>query len=237
VASSCYEPLLQFLYGCVPLKYWSHRFFDVEPPNWSTSWDTKSIEAKSNRSWGEPPQVQPIPKPSFADDEEKKKLFGIELAKDHPNNLAAAIVIFGDNTSGALWASNNWLTDPIVLASRDLYQKIIDAEASLLDKNQLAAKLLKFSDEKNYDGTRYVCEAKDRLAALKLYSEVMGWTGKASDISVNNSFAHNEMQIRFVTAKEKEQITINQSSDNELEEALSDDIDLLPINLKLISAR
>lgn len=201
----------------------SPRFFEVAPikPSWRTN-------------WGTPQPVTSYPKPSYADNEELKKLFGVELAKDHPNNLAAAIVVFGEDTNAALWASVNWLTDPIVLGARDAYRKTAEANASLLDKDGLAVKLLKFADEKDQHG-RYVCDAKDRVAALKLYSEVMGFTGRIDINASTNNFTHNEMKIKFVTSKVKEHVKIIESEDTICGGETEDNINPLPINLKLIS--
>ena len=198
------------------------RFFDVEPSLW--------VAAPSG--WGSPPVPEAPRRPDFADDENLKKLYGIELAKNE-DTFAAAIVLFPQNTGNALWASRNWVIDPVVIASRDIYKQKVDAEGLMLDKTQLAAKLLKFEQEKHPNNPRvYLHESKDRLAALKLYAEVQGWIGKAADIQVNNSFTNNEMKIRFVEAEKKEIKTIQQSTINVENDEPSPHA--MPIKLKFI---
>src|SRR5271165_4111019 len=101
--------------------------------------------------------------------------------------------------------SSNWINEPAVIASRDLYEQKVEVETPLLDKDQFAAKLLEFEQERHpQNPTIYLHEAKDRLACLKLYAEVQGWVGQAASVHVNNSFTTNEMKIRFVEADKKE---------------------------------
>jgi hypothetical protein len=195
------------------------RFFDAAPiNNWSTP-----------RNWTDPIVEQPYQRPAFADDEAIKALYGIELAKDHHDAFAAALVIF-QNNSDALWASNNWCNDPVVIAARDVYKSKVEADGLLLSKEQLAAKLLKFEQEKHPQKPQfYLHESKDRLAALKLYSEVMGWIGKAADVNVSNNFVNNEMKIRFIEAEEKIKEVPAKIIEHE-----EDDFTPLDLNIKLV---
>ena len=194
------------------------RFFDVQ---------------QSNNGWGNPVAVQQVTQPTrpdFADNVELKKQFGEQLSH-HSNPFQAAQVIFPTNTGHALWVSNNWLNDPIVIEAK---QKA-EANPKLLDKTQLSARLLKFESEKHPNRSDvYLHDSKDRLAALKLYAEIQGWVGKAADISVNNSFTHNEMKIRLVSADKKEPKIVEHSEVN------SDDnssIKPLPIKIKLVGSK
>ncbi len=205
------------------MSYWGqNRFFEAQSIQAPSGWGTYFSDPAPN------------PKPEFAEDEQLKRLFGIELAKDHHNPFAAASEIF-ENASHALWAANNWISDPIVIAARDTYKNAVEAKGLLLDKEQLAAKLLKFEAEKNPKNPQFpLHDSKDRLAALKLYAEVCGYIGKF-DLSTTNNFSHNEMQIKFVTAKQEASRTIEHRS----EEALIDDdsIQPLPLNIKLIASK
>lgn len=167
--------------------------------------------------------------PAWRSDEGLKKQFGIELAK-HPKPFDAALKVFGADTNAALWASFNWLHDPLVVASRDTYAQNIELSEKLLDKDQLAARLLKFADERDPTGRFYICEAKDRLAALKLYAEVQGFTGKLSIDASTNNFTNNELKLVLVPAPEKETKVIEAEP-----EELSAPI--LPLNLKLVNSR
>jgi hypothetical protein len=70
----------------------------------------------------------------------------------------------------------------------------------LLDKEGLAAKLLEWADEKIIKSgqVHYANDAKDRLAFLRLYAEVMGFVGKASIDATANNFTNNEMKVVLV---------------------------------------
>lgn len=166
----------------------------------------------------------PVPvKPEWADDEEKKKLFGIELAKDHPSPFVAACSVFPD-TSNALWASINWAYDPIVIAARDLYLKTLATDASLLDKNQFAATLLRHSEEKSLEG-------KDRVAFLKLYAEVMGFTGKV-EINASTNYFNNNNQLKIILVDPDDKTA--EKAATTIEHKPSDDFVPTPLKLKLV---
>jgi hypothetical protein len=146
--------------------------------------------------WSTTPAMQ------IENEEEKKKLFGIELAKGHPNPFEAGCAAFNNETALALWASNNWLNDPVVIASRDLYANTIGVQDKLLDKDQTALKLLNIAEEKL--GGRYLAEAKDRLKALELYSKLRGYM---SDALIDNSrtFVNNEIKVVLVKPQQQEE--------------------------------
>ena len=88
-----------------------------------------------------------IPEPTIENADEKKRLFGLELAKSTP--FKAACAIFPDDTNTALWVSHNWTTDPIAVASKDKYLEAADQSQALLDKDQFARMLLTMANEKN----------------------------------------------------------------------------------------
>ena len=175
-----------------------------------------------------PWQIQVPERPKWADDEQKKKLYGIELTKNN-NPLEAAKVIFW-NEQDAMWAANNWLHDPVVLASKKAILE--QADENLLDKDALSRKLLKFSEEKDRTGQFYVAEAKDRLAALRLYAEIQGYIGKV-DINASTNNYVNGMTIKFVSPEKRNNdekvIDVIKERENEIE--------TLPLNIKLVSAK
>ncbi len=178
--------------------------------------------------WAKPIQDAPKPiEPAYRSDEGLKRLFGCEWAKN-PKPFEAALVVFGEDTNAALWASWNWLTDPIVLAAKDAYAQNTELNEKLLDKDQLSARLLQFAEEKDVSGRFYVLEGKDRLAALKLYSEIQGFIGKAADVSISNNFTNNELKLTLVRA----QAEIQKETIIEQEPEIDT---VLPINLKLVS--
>lgn len=184
--------------------------FSVEPiaDTWSNVW------AKATDDW--------------QNDEELKEAFGVELTR-HDKPFQAALAIFSE-TGKALWIAQYWLADPIVLRAKSAHNAA--EKSKLLDKDMLALKLLAFAEEKDLSQRFYVVEAKDRLAAYKLYAEIQGFIGNKIDINASTNTINNVMQIKFVKPEPQE--------DTKIVEASSDDNQAeakLPINLKLVSAR
>lgn len=197
------------------------------------SWERPTGVFKIEPIKPSPWSIMPVSEPpkqdiAYRTDEGLKRLFGIELAKNS-KAFEAALVLFPDDTSKALWVSWNWLTDPLVVASKDAYAQNVELNEKLLDKDALAAKLLTFADEKDATGRFYICEAKDRLAALKLYAEVQGFVGKVNIDASTNNFTNNELKL--VLVKAEKQTTLTKTI--ELEEILPTE---LPSNLKLVSS-
>lgn len=170
-----------------------------------------------NRSW----QIQ-IP-----NEEDKKKLFGIELAKSHSNEFEAALVVFPDDTSTSLWVSQNWLSDPIVIASRDLYANTVGVKAKGLDKDQLKAKLLNIVDEKVHG--RYIATPLERIKALETYAKISGFIDNNRIDINNNTLIDNKMQIILVKPQQKEETKEIDVTPN-LEKPL-----VSPVSIKLVS--
>lgn len=215
--------------------------FTVEPQSKA---DTDKFMPKGG--WGSTvPPVSPwtvgsdapvIPQ-SYQSDDKLKKLYGIELAKSS-NAFDAACKLFGEETSKALWVSANWVSDPLVIASRDTYLKSLDLSSAPLDREQLAAKVLKLADgepiERN--GVKVpTIEAKDRIAAFKLYSDILGYTGKVEiDNSVNNNVINNnEITVKLVKADDKQTVKVIDNTPNIKSEITNE---VVPINLKLVKA-
>ena len=192
-------------------------------------------------------QVQPIPaawgnatpisetKPSFWNDEGKKKAFGIALAKQNDQSrdsvFSAALEVF-EQVGPSLWVTNNWLSDPVVIASRDIYRQSMKAVEKPLDKVELAARLLALAEEKvERDGRRhYIYEAKDRIAAYKAYGEILGYIGKVNIDNSTNTFNNNQMEIVLVKADVKEEKVIENKEENVVEM-----LDIVPLEIKLVS--
>lgn len=168
--------------------------------------------------------------PAQADEEANKKLFGIELAKNN-NPFEAASSLFNDLPI-ALWVSRNWANDPICLASRDLYLKTLELDVPVLDKKQLAAKVLKLAEEKTIDGTRYLVEAKDRIAGLRLYSDIMGYTGKVDIDASTKNITNKAMTVVFVSPDKKDEPKVINEIPNAKSEILNNETS--PINIKLV---
>lgn len=167
----------------------------------------------------EPPKLAPksawkIPEPTIPNADEKKHLFGIELAKAPA--FKAACEVFKEDTNTALWVSTNWINDPIVIAAKDKYLEAADTSQTLLDKEQFARMLLNMANEKNASNTIHVLDGKDRLKALELYAQVMGYKDTKSDPTLTQNFIHNSMTIKLVEPKDKEK-EIKQIDNNEVE--------------------
>lgn len=172
--------------------------------------------------------------PAYQTDEILKQRFGIELAKSK-NPFEAGCKVFGEETSKALWASFNWLHDPVVVASRDAYLKTLELSAKPLDREQLAAKVLALAEEKvERNGVMVpTIEAKERINAFKLYSDIMGYTGKVEIDNSTKNFTHNEMTIKLVKADNQPHVIDN--APNAKSEMTNSEVEGLPIKLKLVS--
>lgn len=168
-----------------------------------------------------------IPEPMIENAEEKKQLFGIELAKN--TAFKAACNVFGDDTNIALWVSQNWINDPSVIAVRDKYLEAANTSQTLLDKEQFARMLLNMANEKNASNTIHLLDGKDRLKALELYAKVRGLIDTKPDPTLTQNFVHNSMTIKLVEPEKKEQ-KIKQIDNNEVEIQNNNS----PLKLKLV---
>lgn len=174
--------------------------------DWPTSFNALEIcalmraAAPKTDGWSQPVKPPPIEKQNL---DHLKQAFAYKLAaKMEPFDAACAVI---SDVGLALWASQNWLNDPAVLAIKEQRLKKIENEKVLLDKNQLAAKALLIADDTAQD-------AKDRIAALKLYSDIAGYTGKSE---INNSINSNNLKViklSFVKPDTSEAKTIEHSS-------------------------
>lgn len=168
-----------------------------------------------------------VPEPVIDNVDEKKHLFGLELAKHSP--FQAACNVFEKDTNTALWVSHNWVNDPIVVAAKDKYLEAADTSQVLLDKSQLARKFLTMAEEKNANNSFYILDGKDRLKALELYAKLKGYLDTKPDPTLTQNFVHNSMTIKLVEPKSKEQ-KITQIDNNEVEIQNKNS----PIKLKLV---
>ena len=181
--------------------------------------DTFEVNPPTKSAWN-------IPEPIIENAEEKKRLFGLALAKFPA--FKAACEIFPDDTNTALYISHNWVNDPIVAASKDKYLEAADTSQALLDKDQLARKLLNMADEKNQSNTFYLLDGKDRLKALELYAKVKGYTDTKADPLLTQNFVHNSMTIKLVEPEKKEQKIIDPINEDPIQNTNS------PLKLKLV---
>lgn len=200
---------------------WATNFhFDATPKPAVAPWVVEAIQIDT----------------SYQNDENLKKLYGVELAKA-PNPFEAAKIVLGENDK-AVWASFNWLSDPVVLASRDAYLKTLEAAVPPLDREQLAARVLSLAEGEKVERNGVVLptiEAKDRIAAFKLYSEILGYTGKVEiDNSTKTFNTNNELKIVLVKPEVKKATVIDQAPN--IKPEIMNDKTPLPISLKLVKA-
>jgi hypothetical protein len=162
-------------------------------------------------SWGTPTPIEPAAKPDFADNEELKKAYGIALGRGL-DAFNAAMDVFNQELPKSLWASLNWIKDPIVIATKDAYLATLKKVQKPLDKEELLAEVLA--------NARTSVEDKDRVAFFKLYSDIAGYTGKiAIDASTtnNNNTQNNLTQIVLVKGNAEERLpakTISPDTNN-----------------------
>lgn len=181
-------------------------------------------------------QPKPVELEPYQTDENLKKQYGIELAKT-TNPFEAGCKVFGEDTSKALWASSNWIVDPVVIASKDAYLKTLELSLPPLDREQLAAKVLALAEgEKVSVNGKLVStiEAKERINAYKLYSDILGYTGKVEiDASTKNTINNNKIELVLVRAADKPPLVINNAPNvkSEMPNTIPP-----PINLKLVKA-
>lgn len=174
-----------------------------------------------------PKSAWKAPEPIIENAAEKKHLFGLALAKFPP--FKAACEVFGEDTNTAVWVSQHWWNDPIVVAAKDKYLEAAQVSQTLLDKEQLARKFLVMAEEKNANNTFYLLDGKDRLKALELYAQIMGYKDSKSEMPVN--FIHNSMTIKLVEPK-KEQKT--KTIDDNNNEEITNPNSSTPLKLKLV---
>lgn len=180
--------------------------------------------------WAKQQFFEAQPLEPWQNDIEKRRAFGIELAKlDSTQTIFQVALKVLNESQKALWATHFWINDPVVVAAKDAYLAVSEVSSKLLDKHSFAAKLLSLADEKSDRGIP-LHETKDRLAALKLYSDVMGFTGKVDINASTNILNNNEIKITFVKPEEKEPIDITPNSNKNESEILTD----LPIQVKLV---
>lgn len=169
--------------------------------------------------------------PKIPNEESNKKLFGIEWAKLPDDPFGAACHVF-EETKIALWVSQNWINDPAVVAIKDLYGETADLNKPILDKEQLAAKVLQLTEEKSADGLRYLVDAKDRISALELYAKIAGYVGKVEiDASTKTFLTDNSMTVKFVKVDANDEI-----KEIEPQQIKIIEHDNSPLKLKLVKA-
>lgn len=182
------------------------------------------VQAPQSHDWGKPKELASIStKPFIPNEEENKNKFGIELAKSD-KSFDAACRVFPDEVKVALWVSQNWLADPTVNAAKDLYGETVKLNKPILDKEQLASRVLEEADN---------CEErKDAIAALKLYAEIAGYTGKVEIDASTKNYTHNQMVIKLVKPNAEPILDLKS---NDVQSDTTEELET-PFKIKLVKA-
>jgi hypothetical protein len=128
---------------------------------------------------------------------ELKKLFALGTLQRPEGAFQVALEIFGTDTSRALRASSQWPSDPEVLELKDKLLADHGERAFMPSKEQLARKVMEFADERLPSGV-FRHDGKDRVAALRLYGDIMGFIEKPG-IAIDNRqgpFVHNVLVVK-----------------------------------------
>lgn len=154
---------------------------------WPDKFDARTVDP-----WLTPAVVQPTPRPDFADNEELKKAFGVALGQGL-EAFEAGLKALNNDTAKGLWAAINWINDPLVIASKDAYLKSLKKLEKPLDKEELLSEVL--------SAARLAPEDKDKAALFKLYSDIAGFTGKASPDILTNTVNNTNNLMKIVLVK------------------------------------
>ena len=141
-----------------------------------------------------------ITAPAWQHDFEKKEAFA-KLLKEGLKPFEAAIKIFMNDNGAALWVSQHWPNDDVVKSVVEKPEKIL----KILDKEQVAAKVLEFAEEKDNSGRFYVNESQERLKALELYAKICGYINNGSIIAPSIVNDNRRMEIVLVSPDKKEE--------------------------------
>lgn len=116
---------------------------------------------------------------------ERKTAYARELLKT-PNDPFQAALRIEANTGLALQITHEWTHDAFVIAEQERLLSEHGAKAFLASKEEYARTV--------YDMSKESIEAKDRLTALRLYGEIMGFIEKPG-VVVNNNNQVNRVMI------------------------------------------
>lgn len=168
-------------------------------------------------------EIQKAIEPAYRTDFEKKQAYGRLLATGL-KPFEAAIQLFVNDTSAALWVSENWPNDDVVKVIAEKPVK----NFKLLDKEALADKVLAFADEKDITGRFYVNESAERLKALELYAKIAGHIVK-ENVVVPITNDNRTMNIRLVAPEKK----VDEAK--VIEASIEPHQNVVPMRVKLVS--
>jgi len=111
------------------------------------------------------------------------------LLLQFPNDpFGNALKLFGTNTVRALEVSQTWVHDFYVLSKQADLLAEFGEDYFLPSKAIAARRVFDLAEMQNRD-------AKDRLAAYRLYAEMRGFIEKGGGININNSVTNNRVMI------------------------------------------
>lgn len=125
----------------------------------------------------------------MATDDVLKDAFANALLRTPHDPFAAALQLFGNDTMKALQVSKAWVSDIYVLAKQAELLEQYGEDEFLPSKAMLARRVFELAEMPNKD-------AKDRLAAYRLYGELRGYISKdGTTVNVNATVNNNRVMV------------------------------------------
>jgi hypothetical protein len=124
--------------------------------------------------------------------DETRKQFAVEMLRHDGDAFEASKAVFPHHMSAAIMASEHWPHDPEIIAYMDELRHSTDAEEYLPTKAETARLIY------NIGSAMYI-EPKDRIAALKLYADLRGFTAPKNAPANNVTNFNTVNKVMVVT--------------------------------------
>lgn len=118
---------------------------------------------------------------------ERKRLFAEALLRAPGDAFSAARTVFGQDTMGAMVASQQWPYDMVVLQRQAELLETFGPDEYLPAKHEVARRI--------WDIGQAATDTKDRLAAFKLYADLRGFMPRSEGMTINNTVNQNRVMI------------------------------------------
>ena len=125
-----------------------------------------------------------------------KKLFAAAWLRQPENPFAAAREVEPDHAGRQYYISENWLTDPVVIAEKDRLVALLGPIARVPTKEEFALEVY-----------RKKCKSdSEQLAYFKFFAELMGYTadkGGAPNVNINNMVGVRIMPVPLAASDDE----------------------------------
>lgn len=140
----------------------------------------------------------------------KKYLFAAAWLRSPTDVLKAANEIEPEHAARAIWITQNWQLDPVVIAEKERLLELAGPIARVPSKEEFALELYKLANDPATKSTG------DKLAAYRFFAELMDYTQKAgsggTNININNQLTAKIMAVPIASSDEQwEKIAIEHS--------------------------